>query len=66
MSAGSFIRKSLVATLALAATLTFGACAAFQPWAEISQRLRRIYQIDLGPQILPVRRIIQILGGAVA
>jgi len=40
--------------------------AAFQPWAEISQRLRRIYQIDLGPQILPVRRIIQILGGAVA
>ena len=31
MSSGSFITKSLVATLALAATLTFPACAAFQP-----------------------------------
>jgi len=31
MSAGFFITKSLIATLALAATLTFAACAAFQP-----------------------------------
>ena len=31
MCAGSFIEKGLIATLALAATLTFAACAAFQP-----------------------------------